>query len=1723
MAASPSARPLQVLIQFYSLPSQQEREVLKNNRIVLQDYLPPNAFTAILTPGRLLSNLNDGNLRGIVKMQPAWKASDYLWKKVNEHINSNVQVIASFYPGIAASDIATLFTQYAVQVIPDASIEKFNAYKIQLPAAYVSAIAQWYGVHFINPVSGFTLLDYGARAMEKANIPYLPRALGGNGLMGDSVVIGVGDNTSGIYHIDLKDRVVNYNPAPDAHHGVHINGIAGGAGIIDPRAEGMLPHVTLIDHLYDEVWFRTGAMFRDYNMTITNNSYSVTEGDCNYHGIYDFYANALDQIEQQYPYVQHVFAAGNEGNLNCIPYPTGFGTIAGGYQGAKNILVVTSTDKNYNNAGDGSRGPVRDGRLKPELSANGVDVFSTIGVDVYSTASGTSMASPQVAGALGILTQRYRQLFGNANPRGDVLKAIIINGTTDIGNAGPDYRFGFGFLNVNRSLQILNNNRYTTANITDGGVRSFTVTVPANTSSFKALLYWHDTAASPLSAHQLVNDLDITVTDPTGSIHHPLVLDTAIANINNLATEEEDHVNNCEQVTLNNPAPGTYTITVKGFHVPSPSQNYVVAYDYVPTGIKLTYPVANEAIIAHVGFQVYWDASPDTHTFTIEYSVDNGSHWSMFDNGIPANQLFYNWVPPVISTNQAFLRLTRNSTGEQSVSGPFVINSQPVLALAAIQCPGYINMHWSPDSNSTRYQVLLKKGNFMQPVDTVTDTTYVFSGLQLDSTYYAAIRPLVNGSAGYRSIAIKRKPSDGTCTGTFSSGDLLLHKIIAPVSGRQLTSTSLSSSERLIFEINNLYTAPCNFYNVSYSINNGPWINEIFTNVIPPLGAVIDTITGLNLSLPGSYTIRVAVTNSIHDPVPGNDTLAKTILNLQNQPIDVIAGFTDDFESMPVVTVLHDSIGVSPNAHWDFFTSVDTFGRMRSFVDDSILISGNRSVSLDASQYAKGGNQNYFAGTFNLAAYNAFTDEVRFQFDYLVHGTPADTSGNSVTIHGADTQLWQNIYLLNTSVIGTVLHSGSLSLSDVLYNNHQSFTTSFQLRFGQHDTSLIAARNFGNGITFDNVRLYTVKNDVQMAGVVSPNTIGCGLGASEAVTVRVYNSVRQTQNNVLLFYQSDGGVIVKDTLLSITGKDTVLFTFRKHADISAPGAHLLNVWLQAAGDTYTANDSLFGYSFHNQPLITAYPYLQDFENGDGNWFSGGQNNSWQYGTPASRLIHKAASGTKAWKTNLTGNYNDLEHSYLYSPCFDVSALAHPMLSFSLAMNIENCGSTLCDGAWIEYSTDGIVWAKLGAVGQGTNWYSAPFDLWNTNGFTRWHVASIPLPVSSQPLKLRFVFNSDPGATFEGIAVDDIHIFDLKYPVLTASSVTSATQDLTGNQFVDFVHVTEILASANPQGQVLPNTTFTAYPHTSLANAGSTQYYFPRSFTAKSSTTPSDSVGVRLYILDTDVVAMLTDSLCPSCTRAEDAYTMGITKYDDPNTDHENGDLSDNLTGTYSYYPSGKIKWVPYDQGYYAQLNLPSFSELWFNDGGPTHTFPIGIDYLLFDAQRINLQNVSSQWTSYIDTAVNNYELQRSPNDSNFSTIYSVAAMHKDVAVYNYTDTPVVKTNASVYYRLRYTLLNGNMFYSRVRRIDWTDKDQVISVYPNPVNNGLFYVRWTGLPGTNMKLSLTDIAGRVVYSVSIPSQQWNNTTTLRLTGLQTGMYFLRADIEDNQFTNKLIFR
>jgi gliding motility-associated-like protein len=199
--------------------------------------------------------------------------------------------------------------------------------------------------------------------------------------------------------------------------------------------------------------------------------------------------------------------------------------------------------------------------------------------------------------------------------------------------------------------------------------------------------------------------------------------------------------------------------------------------------------------------------------------------------------------------------------------------------------------------------------------------------------------------------------------------------------------------------------------------------------------------------------------------------------------------------------------------------------------------------------------------------------------------------------------------------------------------------------------------------------------------------------------------------------------------------------------------------------------------------IASYPYIQDFETNNGNWISGGTNSDWAYGTPNKTVIANAASGIKCWIVGgLTGNnYNNGENSWIESPCFDLSSLTNPILSFKVFWETEK----KYDGASFKYSTDGgLTWQTLGSFLSnttclGSNWFNTNTitvlgsDGWSGNiqptspcpngagnGSGAWVTAKHTLLglLGQTSVKFRFTFGAGTQCNaYDGFAVDDFSI------------------------------------------------------------------------------------------------------------------------------------------------------------------------------------------------------------------------------------------------------------------------------------------------------------------------------------------------------------------------------
>ena len=1658
-----------------------------------------------------LENLQKAvGIRTIQPFKNNWKIEPTLAK------SGNVKVVITHLPA-ATAEVKNAIASAGGSLLPNASLPS-GMLEATVPAGALPQLAALPKIFTLGRASERIPLNMDERGYSGATTLSQPLAAGGKGLDGAGMVVGIGDNTPPFTHIDLADRTVNFNPLPLTQHGIHVSGTLAGSGIINPAARGMAPAANLVSQSFDGIVFQAPEYQSAYGLTITNNSYASTVGSCNFAGIYDAYSAAIDRMAETNPEVLHIFAAGNDGTLACISTP-GFGNIPGGYQPAKNNLVVGNVQKDMKVRRTSSKGPLPDGRLKPEICAFGTSVFSTFPNNTYSSSTGTSMASPAITGAATLLSQRYKQLKNGLNPKGLLLKALLTGTADDLGNAGPDFSYGFGMFSLSRAVAALEENRFAEGFRTLSAASNYgTINVPAGLASLKVTLVWNDLPSSLAAQQQLVADLNLRLQDPNGNSVLPLVLNPQSPE--SPAVPGVDSRNNIEQVVVPAPTAGSYTIVVEGPAATTSPVPFTLVWDFVAPGVRLLQPAAGIPVKAGAPLNVFWEAPAGTGDFTLSYSSDSGANWIGVATVADTNRV-YEWNVPGSATRAGFFRVQRGSY--TSIQGPFVVNESPVVTPGTQQCPGYFSFNWNAVASAATYQILQRRGREMVPIDTITGTSYFLSGLPLSETQYVAVAPLISGKAGYRSDAVFRTPNTGSNCGAIAANDLMILPGSNALTGRLATGTALSATENVAVKVRNLGNVAVSGYVVSYRVGSGTWLQTPPQSPLAGGDSATVALAQRDFSAVGSYVFQAAVVNTAAtDPVHTNDSLRLHYRQLPNAPVALNPGFTEDFEMPERLTLTGDSAGLFQNSRWDYARFGALFGRARNYVEGDIVISGSRSLSLDADR-SNNGARNEVTGTFNLSTASLTTDEIRMEADYILHGKPKDSSGTGIRLRGTDALNWLPVFTPDTLQIGAVHNTGSISLSDALLAGGQSLSSSTALQIVQDDTTTISTISYGRGFTVDNLKLYTVQNDVALLAIDTPLNVACDLSNSVPLRVIVANGMRQTQTNIPLYFRLDSGAVQTAVLAQLLPKDTVVFTFPQTLAAGAPGEHRLDVWAANAADSYHQNDSLVNFRFRNQPLIDSFPYIENFEAGKGNWYTDKTGSSWEWGTPLNRGINKAASGTKAWKTGLASGYKDNEESYLYSPCFSVFGLNTPMMSISLAYDLENCGNAICDEAYAEWTTDGQKWHKLGLSVEGYNWYdSLQHRAWTAEGKFNWRVATTPLPIVPEPIRFRFVLKSDGGSTREGIAVDDIHIYDKGQPVFTGD-FARISREVPDGKSVVFSENNTVIAQLSGSSNALGTVEIQSFRHPLFVDAFTAQLFLPQSFTVKTGQPVQDSVAVAFYISDSVVQLMAPFSELPGIAKAPDAYRLGILRYDALDKSKEDSSLANNTAGLYQYRQPADVIWVPYDSGYIARFPAFGFSEFWFAPTGPTVAFPPADVALQLQVRRQSRDVAALGFTSSVDSNVSVYEVERAiAGRRDFEKVATITARHESGLVrYALEDQPPAVDNDTVLYRIRWRLLDGTYFRSSPQSVLWTPEYQVV-LYPNPVTGGALNIRYTASPGSKLEVQLTDIMGRLILKDAQTATVYDNLFTLPV-ALPAGIYILKGSLGGKTFTQKVLSR
>jgi len=467
-------------------------------------------------------------------------------------------------------------------------------------------------------------------------------------------------------HVELVGRVVQEDAADGdnvlSDHSTHVSGTMIATGV-NPVAKGMSPGALQLhawDYNNDEAEMMAAASGTS-GMLVSNHSYADIAGwyldesnndrweffgypgdtvDIKF-GQYDEDTQIWDSIAYNAPYYLICKAGGNNpgetgpavgqdywrlstsniDNPNFIDAGArpsgisnnaGFNTIAT-YGCAKNILTLGAVNPipaGYSQPSDvvqasfTSLGPTQDGRIKPDVVADGVDVLSSISTadNAYDIYSGTSMATPATTGSAFLLQEYYQKLHSGVFMYSSTLRGLLIHTADEAGaNPGPDYTYGWGLIDLQNAAAVITaDNTDTTQQIKQSSLtngtkdsESFAV-VASGKMPVSATICWTDPPGTPtsvpLSSHnymdtvrKLVNDLDLRIKDNvTGKLYMPWILNPS--NPGAAATKGDNVRDNVEKVELDDSLiPGrsyTVTITHKGT-----LQRGTQAYSLIMSGI----------------------------------------------------------------------------------------------------------------------------------------------------------------------------------------------------------------------------------------------------------------------------------------------------------------------------------------------------------------------------------------------------------------------------------------------------------------------------------------------------------------------------------------------------------------------------------------------------------------------------------------------------------------------------------------------------------------------------------------------------------------------------------------------------------------------------------------------------------------------------------------------------------------------------------------------------------------------------------------------------------------------------------------------------------------------------------------------------------------------------------------------------------------------------------
>ena len=625
------------IVQVWAHATDADRVALAAAGITLLDYLPEMAWLASFPPEYLAGAALPAPASRLLRAMLPLQANDKLEPSLRNHglaawslaLDGNARVFVQFFRDVTAAERARILARYGAQPL--------GGQLVSLPRSSLALLPGEDAVQWVeNGPPPVGVANSGARSATGVNTVQASDAT----LIGTGVKVGIWDGGAVFAHSDFGSRLTVVEAGTANSHGTHVAGSIAGSGAGDANAKGMAPGATLYSYDFNgTVPSEMASAITTYGIALANNSWGYgladppTAAQCAaLRGVYDSNTRSYDQLVRgEYSAgvaaISLLFAAGNDRNSSwplcqtiTAPYAN-YGTILGPGSTAKNTIVVGAVcdssaslfasciNSSAAVVGGGADlmstfsdwGPMADGRIKPDVVAPGVEIWSTDVSGTYTNKQGTSMATPVTTGVAALLYQKWRALNSNVDPTPATIKALLVQTAVDLSSTtlsflktGPDYASGYGRIDAVAAVAAISDSLVTRDQVANGAQDVFSFTLASGAPALKVTLVWDDPAATANAATTLVNNVDLQLVGPDGTVYRPYVLNPASPSA--AATTGIDSINNVEQVYVAAPGAGVWQAKVTGSSVPSGPQNYALA-----GSVRLASSASSSVVITESG------------------------------------------------------------------------------------------------------------------------------------------------------------------------------------------------------------------------------------------------------------------------------------------------------------------------------------------------------------------------------------------------------------------------------------------------------------------------------------------------------------------------------------------------------------------------------------------------------------------------------------------------------------------------------------------------------------------------------------------------------------------------------------------------------------------------------------------------------------------------------------------------------------------------------------------------------------------------------------------------------------------------------------------------------------------------------------------------------------------------------------------------------------------